>query len=230
VTSRLLRERDGRGPFSGLLDFMQRVSPSLSDTVLLVKAGCFRTVERHNLPQLLYKARVYCGARSRYEDEPLYGRTPADERISPPPMRDIPYRQKMKNEIEVFGFIVSVHPMSYYRTALRMEDTVFARDLGGLVGRRVRVAGIMITAKTVRTRDERLMQFISFEDETAIYETVFFPQQYKRFARVLSSHGPYVLTGKVTEEFGVISLNVSSIRAFPAGDGVCETIYCAGGM
>jgi DNA-directed DNA polymerase III PolC len=230
ATSRLLRERDGRGPFSGLLDFMQRVSPSLSDTVLLVKAGCFRTVERHNLPQLLYKARVYCGARSRYEDEPLYGRTPADERISPPPMRDIPYRQKMKNEIEVFGFIVSVHPMSYYRTALRMEDTVFARDLGGLVGRRVRVAGIMITAKTVRTRDERLMQFISFEDETAIYETVFFPQQYKRFARVLSSHGPYVLTGKVTEEFGVISLNVSSIRAFPAGDGVCETIYCAGGM
>jgi len=233
VASRLIRERDMRGPFSGLLDFMQRVSPSFFDTVLLIKAGCFRAVDRHNLPQLLYKARVYCGTRSRYEKEPLYRSAPLDERITAPPMRDIPYRQKMKNEIEVFGFIVSVHPMSYYRTVLRIEDTVFARDLEGLAGKRARVAGIMITAKTVRTRDERLMQFISFEDETAIYETVFFPQQYKRFARMLSSHRPYVLTGKVSEEFGVISLNVSSVLPLHAGARVKrggEKVYCASGI
>jgi error-prone DNA polymerase len=209
---------------------MKRVSPPLSDTVRLVKAGCFRAVERYNFPQLLYKARVYCGTRGRYEDEPLYGRATADEQITPPPMRDIPYRRKMKNEIEVFGFILSVHPMSCYRTLLRMEDTVPARGLGGLVGTQVKVAGIMITAKTVRTRDERLMQFISFEDETAIFETVFFPEQYKRFARMLFSHRPYVLTGRVTEEFGVTSLTVSSVRAFPAGKGTRETVYVADGM
>jgi DNA-directed DNA polymerase III PolC len=211
VVEKLLKERDSRGPFSGLLDFMRRVDHTLTDTVLLIKAGCFRNVERYNLPQLLYKARTYCCARSRYTDEPLYEHKTIDKSITPPPMRDSSYAQKIKNELSVFGFIVSVHPMRYYGRRIGEDGMVRAKDLPQWIGKLVKVAGIMITAKTVLTRDEQLMQFISFEDETAIYEAVFFPEQYKRFAHLLRSQRPYMLFGRVEEEFGVISLNVQRV-------------------
>jgi len=64
----------------------------------------------------------------------------------------------------------------------------------------------------VPTRDEELMQFISFEDETDIFETVFFPRVYKAHALRLSHQQPYILYGKVEEEFGVISLNVEELK------------------
>jgi error-prone DNA polymerase len=89
---------------------------------------------------------------------------------------------------------------------------IYAKEILRFAGGRVKVAGIMITAKTVLTKDERLMQFISFEDETAIYETVFFPEEYRKFSRLLVSQRPYILSGRVDEEFGVISLDVNGVE------------------
>ena len=73
-------------------------------------------------------------------------------------------------------------------------------------------AGILITAKTVPTKNDELMQFISFEDETAIFETVFFPKVFKEHALTLAYQQPYILHGKVETEFDVISLNVYDIE------------------
>ena len=56
------------------------------------------------------------------------------------------------------------------------------------------------------------MEFISFEDTSALYETIFFPQAYARFCHILNRSRPYVLTGTVEEEFGVVTLNVDSVR------------------
>jgi len=56
------------------------------------------------------------------------------------------------------------------------------------------------------------MEFISFEDTTAIYETVFFPKVYRKFCRMLSNARPYLLRGLVEEDFGAISLTVRHIE------------------
>jgi DNA-directed DNA polymerase III PolC len=212
IVKTLLKERENRGPFSSLLDFMQRTGASLSDTSLLIKAGCFRNVERYNVPQLVYTANTYRCAKSRFESEPLYGGFSVDRSITPPPLRDISYEQKIKGELESFGFIVSIHPMEHYRKKISKRDVIYAKEILRFAGGRVKVAGIMITAKTVLTKDERLMQFISFEDETAIYETVFFPEEYRKFSRLLVSQRPYILSGRVDEEFGVISLDVNGVE------------------
>ena len=56
------------------------------------------------------------------------------------------------------------------------------------------------------------MEFISFEDTTAIYETVFFPKVYRNFCRMLSNARPYLLRGLVEEDYGAISLTVRQIE------------------
>ncbi len=48
------------------------------------------------------------------------------------------------------------------------------------------------------------MAFVTFEDETARYETVVFPREYRRFATVISAPGPFLVTGEVTEELGAL--------------------------
>jgi DNA polymerase III alpha subunit len=103
--------------------------------------------------------------------------------------------------------------MEHYRTYINDPAVLSASQLGKHIGRTVKVAGILVTAKTVMTKKDELMQFISFEDETAIFETVFFPRVFKKNALRLWNQAPYILTGRVDAEFGAISLNVHGLKA-----------------
>ena len=87
------------------------------------------------------------------------------------------------------------------------------------MGERVRVIGWFVTAKTVHTKKGEPMEFLSFEDTAALYETTFFPRTYARFCHMMTHDRPYVLEGKVEEDFGAISLNVAEVAllAPPAG-------------
>lgn len=73
------------------------------------------------------------------------------------------------------------------------------------------VAGWLLTGKTVRTKHGEPMQFLSFEDETAIFETTFFPRAYKKFRYMMDWNRPYILGGKVEEEFGVVTITVDGV-------------------
>jgi len=56
------------------------------------------------------------------------------------------------------------------------------------------------------------MKFVSFEDTTGIYETVFIPKEYNQFCHMLNEMRPYVLKGKVEEDFTAVTLTVHWIK------------------
>jgi DNA polymerase-3 subunit alpha/error-prone DNA polymerase len=60
------------------------------------------------------------------------------------------------------------------------------------------------------------MEFLTFEDETGLVETTSFPQAYRRFCYMLDRHWPYILFGKVDEDFGAVTMTVDRV----------ETIKC----
>ena len=213
IVKRLVGERTQRGHYGGLFDFMERTDAGLIDTAILIKAGCFRNVEQYNQPQLLFMAKSYFHRRERHEEDMLCDLNRYGARVTPPPMRDINREQKLRIEQELFGFIASIHPMDYYRKFIDDQGVLPAVELGQHTGHTVKVAGILVTAKTVMTKKDELMQFISFEDETAIFETVFFPRVFKKNVLKLWHQAPYILTGRVDSEFGVISLNVFDLEA-----------------
>ncbi len=80
--------------------------------------------------------------------------------------------------------------------------------MGRYVGQKVTMAGWWITGKPVSTKHGEPMEFVTFEDTTATFETTFFPRAYARFCQKLTRHRPYLLRGTVEEEFGVATLNV----------------------
>ena len=56
------------------------------------------------------------------------------------------------------------------------------------------------------------MKFVSFEDTTGIYETVFFPKEYPRVCLMLNEMRPYLLKGKVEQDFTAVTLTVHCIN------------------
>jgi len=113
--------------------------------------------------------------------------------------------------LETLDFLISRHPLSLYADQLSKLKYVKGADLPKHVGRRITTVGWWVTGKLVTTKDDEPMEFISFEDASALYETVFFPQAYARFCHILNRSRPYVLTGVVEEEFGVCTLTVDSV-------------------
>ncbi len=55
------------------------------------------------------------------------------------------------------------------------------------------------------------MEFVSFEDTTAIFETNIFPQAFRRYAHLIDLNEPFVLRGRVTDDHGCVTLNVSHV-------------------
>ena len=131
-----------------------------------------------------------------------------------PPLPDLTRARQWQQELETLGLVLSVHPLTMWEAAIRAlpQRPVPASQLAQYVGKRVWVAGWPITRKEVMTREREPMEFFSFEDRTAIYETVFFPKIFQRFCQELSMDRAYLLYGRVESEFGTVSLNVESIR------------------
>jgi len=64
----------------------------------------------------------------------------------------------------------------------------------------------------VHTKHGDPMEFLTFEDDTGLIETVFFPKAYRRFCAVLDRSRPFVLHGKVDVDFGAVSLSVNRVE------------------
>ena len=138
--------------------------------------------------------------------------------------RAVPYRPELllRHELETLGLLVSRHPLEIYGSRLSRVRTVPAAQLPEYVGKKVTTVGWFVTGKTVRTRREEPMEFVSFEDTTALYETTFFPRAYERFSRMLGYHRPYLLRGRVEEDFGAISLTVEDIACLEKAGGTTQ--------
>ena len=98
----------------------------------------------------------------------------------------------------------------------RLDQGIAEKELGRHVGKRVLTVGWLITGKLVETKKGEPMEFLSFEDTTDIYETTFFPRAYDRFCRILTNTRPFLLAGKVEEDYTALTLTVDEARYLEA--------------
>jgi len=205
----IVHERSKHGLFRSFDDFLIRSGRHLhlQDVRVLIKAGCFDGIAGGlTRPSLMWLAlRFYNGGHREENSPPLFSAPP-----SFPPMRHASYPKSLmlRHEVDTLGFPLSCHPLERHESALKNLDYVRALDLPAHVRKRVRVIGWPVTGKTIHTKNGDPMKFISFEDTTGLYETVLFPTVYHRFCHLLSGSRPYILEGRVEEDFGSITLTV----------------------
>lgn len=226
----LLAERRRGGPFLSLDDFLLRVPIDPSDARLLIKAGAFdragwgaearaagSPAQGETPAGLAVRPRLHW--RLAEWEAKTEGRRSRERALFPPVLGPLPEPRPygearlLRDEMETLGYLVSRHPLTLYREhllALRRAGVVPVRATGlkAHAGKRVAAVGWLITGKVITTRDDEPMEFISFEDTTAIYETTFFPRAYERFCGMLSAARPYLLEGTIEEDFGAVTMTV----------------------
>jgi len=77
--------------------------------------------------------------------------------------------------------------------------------------RRVGIAGMMVTAKEVWTKESREMMFVSFEDEEGIFETVVFPEVYNKYRFLIDTTPAVYISGVVKNDFGALGIQVDGL-------------------
>ena len=212
TSQRIATNRQRNGPYASLEEFMMRVQPSASDMEALIATGaCDGVAKGRSRPQMLWAAlaREQQREHSRAHDGDLFAA--ATPRCDAPPLGQPKRMDLLQQEFEYLGFLCGHHPLELFRQRLARHRVIAARDIPKHQGRRVSVVGWPVTAKTVPTHKGDPMQFWSFEDETALYETVLFPEAYERYHSSIDRLTPYIVTGTVENDHGALSLSVQRV-------------------
>ena len=220
----ILRERRERGPFRSLSDFLARTKADPSAARQLIKAGAFDSIAAgRSRPELMWQWVHWNAGREGRGDAPrvtgarrqkgLFDAAPgAGSGRSGPRAPEYDEGTTLRHEAETLGFLISRHPLTLVGAQVAALKHVAGADLHKHVGRSVTTVGWLVTGKVVSTKHDEPMEFVSFEDTTALYETTLFPDAYRSFCHMLSYSRPYVLRGKVEEDLGAITLSVSGLR------------------
>jgi len=215
----LVAERERGGVYRSFGELRRRVSLHSGDAELLVKAGAVdRVAGGRTRAELLWELYLDGGGGGSADSRSGGGATGSTlplfdpPRVTAPRARAYDRKTMLRHEQETLGFLLSAHPLEPYERALRGRGVIAARDLERHAGRRVRVLGWYVTSKLIETKKGEPMQFLGFEDTTAIYDVTLFPDVYRRVCHLLTSTRPFLLSGLVEEDTGVCTLTVEDLE------------------
>jgi len=179
-----------------------RVDMDLADAIALTNAGCFTDLEAElSHKEIAFK--VACAYLQKDRNEHPFQLSASDE---------LTHEEKLKLEITSFGYPISEHPLErylpYFEGRIRK-----AKDIPELTGRTINLAGVYITRKTTSTRKHEAMEFVTFEDETDIFECVMFPKVFQQYGDLMNWEKLFILRGKVEEAFGVYTVTIEKLSS-----------------
>lgn len=183
----LLEERRTHGPFGDLDELLRRVALSVPTVEALASGGAFdRWAPDGDRTRLLW-ARL--------------GGIPPGVRPRPTDPFD-----RARLEMETLGLTLEIHPAALARAqqggaphrAIDVEKP----------GHHLRFWALIVADKVVSTEKGEPMQFISFEDETALCEAVAFPDAYRKRRRPYRVGDLVPVSGKSTRQDGLAILEV----------------------
>ena len=199
----IVEERNENGNYVSLADFLVRTKLGEEETATLIKCGamdCFKETR----PTLLRLLSVYIHKRKildeNYNDLFIYESFKIEEEVKT--SKDYSISQKCRQEFEILGYMVTKHPLYFFRKNISGKHVINANELDKYHGKKVRAVGWYMTSKRIRTRNGSIMKFLSLEDLTGTFEAVIFPNVYRNVAEKTLSFGPYLIEGKVDVEGG----------------------------
>lgn len=197
---KIVDERIKDGEYHSLADFLIRTKLGFEETSTLIKCGAMGCLQKTR-PELLRLLDIYIRKRKilneSYNDLFLHETFLLENEVKT--SINFSVEEICKTEYETFGYMVTRHPLYFYRSETEKPGIVKAKDLVKYRGKNVKLIGWYMTSKRIKTRKGEIMKFLSLEDTTGTFEAVIFPREYGKFAEHTMSMGPYIIDGKVDE-------------------------------
>ena len=239
IIDAIIQERNSNGCFTGLEDFISRLSGKEINKRTLenfIKSGafdCFKA-NRHQM-MMVYGAILdsinddrksnIAGQMSLFD---LFEEH--HETVTMPKVPEYPKDELLAYEKEVLGVYVSGHPMDDYEAVWRRYITNISSDFINEEdnppkvedGQKATIGG-MITAKTLKnTKTGKMMAFLTIEDVFGAVEVLIFPKDYEKYKAKTVEDNKVFVSGRVTmneEENG--KLICEKITSFDEVPKVC---------
>ena len=221
VIQAIIEEREIRGPFKNLKDFVERLSGREVNKRTIesfIKAGAFDSLGGTRKQFMM----IYIQILDQVNQERKYSMTGqmslfdlVDEEqkkefdIPLPDVGEYAKETKLAFEKEVIGVYLTGHPLEDYEEKWRksISKTTLDFQVDDTTGRsKVRdgakeIIGGMITAKTIKhTKNNKTMAFLTIEDLAGTVEVVVFPKDYEKNQRYLNEDSKVFVRGRVSEE------------------------------
>ena len=209
LSNTIVDERNENGDFLSLENFIHRIAPGIEQLLLLVKINAFRFTGKLK-SQLLWEAHLLQKTNKQVPNVNKLLESRSKQFTLPHLIHNS--LEDAYDEIELLGFPVSTSNFDMLRTSFRGE--ILASDMDNMVGRKVRMVGLLVTIKYVKTVRKELMHFGTFLDVTGeLFDTTHFPDSLRRYP--FRGHGVYLILGKVVTEFGYASIEVEKLAKLP---------------
>lgn len=209
LVKRIGRERSANGLFIDLHDFTNRLPLiGLEQLTTLIRVGAFRFTGKTK-KELLWEARLKMNReKSVLQRGELFEVAPKKFELP-----QLSYRKFEDNfdEMELLGFPLC-NPFNLLRN--RPKFRILSSELRDHLGETFTIPGYLVTVKNTKTTAGSKMQFATFIDEEGyFFDTVHFPTSAAQYP--FKGSGIYEVTGKVAEEFGFYSIEVTKMHKLP---------------
>jgi error-prone DNA polymerase len=128
------------------------------------------------------------------------------------PLRPMSLSERVRADYDGTGLTIGPHPMALVRASLAARAVARAGDLArGRAGRRVRVAGAVITRQ--RPGTAKGFVFLSLEDETGIANIIVTPDVFALYKRTIVDEPYLIVEGTLQNQDGAVSVKADRIDA-----------------
>lgn len=194
--------------FSSLKEAAALLQLNRDDYVALVASGSFDSIadglsRSQQLKKILTTTKVY---NNQLQRELLFDQEAEEKAL----IKQTVYKSRadLFNEFSFLGFLRDYHLLYLFQSKINKVNRILAKDLGLFVGEVVNLVGILITSKTISTKKGKRMEFVSFEDESDLFEAVLFPNIYLKIKHLLSFYKPFVIKGRINKDQGALNVEV----------------------
>jgi len=210
IVETIITERKNGGQFQSISDFVHRInSRNLNKKSLesLIKAGVFDKFEERNklllnLEGILETNReiqknINNGQKNLFEGTSSFSPTIKLKEVQPASLPE-----KLKWEKELLGLYVSSHPLQDYKKVFEKKVLSIINIDDTLIGKRVKIGGIISSIKRIITKKGKPMLFLNLEDLTNKIEVIVFPDLIEENPTALQEDKIVFIEGRVDNRNG----------------------------
>ncbi len=204
----ILRARE-EGKFVSVEDFAKRVSTARFNRKAwesLIKSGGFDSLGDRS--DLLFNLDTIQAFASKLQKEAssgqidLFGGLGQSAQImpmlslQPAPLKHTA-RERLMWERELLGLYVSAHPLDNYDTYFEEQTVPLAQITPEMEGKKATIGGLIMTVRTIITKNGSRMAFVKVEDKTGEAEIIVFPNLFEQIGAKLVQDAVIRATGKI---------------------------------
>lgn len=201
----IISERNKNGEYLHLANFMNRVKISVEQLRLLIRIGAFRFTGKTK-KELLWEIHFILGSNKKTNPTIELFETERKEFTLP----ELHYHvlDDALDEIEILGFPLT-SPFNLLKE--KKNNNLNTVGLDNHINKPISIVGYLVTYKMTLTSKGKDMCFATFLDKDGyFFDTTHFPNILEQFP--FQGKACYKIEGKVVEEFGFLSIEVSQME------------------